>query len=486
MCKMGNHFKNHQIYSTKNGLLDTVNIVHGHQQQMVFNIMPLSFKIKYHPGKGIKGLKQFRQIYDAIQSEEKAKLLDSKNKQLFDTLTPTLNSKNPNGNVWILKPTHLNRGRGISLFNSIESLVQKVKNPEIDFSQAKTATKVENFSSVNRKITQQKKTYRVNHKDMITSSFLNKSKTVSKNSSQVDHYIIQKYIERPILYWNRKFDLRCWVLVTHRMDFYYYPAIYVRLSGPEFNPDLTDIDDKYAHLTNNAIQKNGATYNSLVEGNIIPVSRLFYYLDEEIKQTNPDKPVNTEDVVIPQIKHILKKIMKKQAGRLNPRNNSGSFELFGFDFMIDAELKVWLIEGNTNPCLEESNSYMSRLIPRMINDTLKLTMDLVFTVPDDKKLLGSSKRRKNGSKQAKKSNRKVENESNTVLIAEDEHKSDKKNEDTVHKLSDKSYSSDKQASSKELVKEKYPLEGYEDGINLWQQLGNMKVPALRKKLKQPQ
>lgn len=64
------------------------------------------------------------------------------------------------------------------------------------------------------------------------------------------------------------------------MEFYYCPAIYVRLSGPEFDPELNDIHDKFVHLTNNAIQKNGKNYNGLVEGNIIPISRLFTHLDD--------------------------------------------------------------------------------------------------------------------------------------------------------------------------------------------------------------
>lgn len=31
------------------------------------------------------------------------------------------------------------------------------------------------------------------------------------------------------------------------------------------------------------------------------------------------------------------------------------FELFGYDFLIDNEFETWLIEVNTNPCLEESS-----------------------------------------------------------------------------------------------------------------------------------
>ena len=54
------------------------------------------------------------------------------------------------------------------------------------------------------------------------------------------------------------------------------------------------------------------------------------------------------------------------------------FELFGYDFIIDGDFNPWLIEVNTNPCLEESSKLLEKYIPRMINDMLKLTVDLAF------------------------------------------------------------------------------------------------------------
>ena len=39
------------------------------------------------------------------------------------------------------------------------------------------------------------------------------------------------------------------------------------------------------------------------------------------------------------------------------------FKLFGLDFMIDRNFKVWLIEINTNPCLETTSPILTRLIP---------------------------------------------------------------------------------------------------------------------------
>ena len=43
----------------------------------------------------------------------------------------------------------------------------------------------------------------------------------------------------------------------------------------------------------------------------------------------------------------------------------------GFDYMIDDNLKVSLIEVNTNPCLELSSPYLARLIPAMVENALK-------------------------------------------------------------------------------------------------------------------
>lgn len=55
--------------------------------------------------------------------------------------------------------------------------------------------------------------------------------------------------------------------------------------------------------------------------------------------------------------------------------NSNFFELFGYDFMVDEDFNVWLIECNTNPSLAESAKYLEQLIPRMIEDMIKLTID---------------------------------------------------------------------------------------------------------------
>lgn len=76
--------------------------------------------------------------------------------------------------------------------------------------------------------------------------------------------------------------------------------------------------------------------------------------------------------------------MLSVASRLNPLRRQHCFEIFGYDFIIDSDCCPWLIEVNTNPCLEESSPLLAMLIPRMLDDAFKLTLDVIF--PSSEKL----------------------------------------------------------------------------------------------------
>ena len=63
---------------------------------------------------------------------------------------------------------------------------------------------------------------------------------------------------------------------------------------------------------------------------------------------------------------------------LNPNKRRNSFELFGFDFMIDEDFRVWLIEVNTNPYIGIHNKSMKHIIPEMFADLFKIVLDPVY------------------------------------------------------------------------------------------------------------
>lgn len=56
-----------------------------------------------------------------------------------------------------------------------------------------------------------------------------------------------------------------------------------------------------------------------------------------------------------------------------------TFELLGYDFLLDEQMNTILIEVNTNPCLEESNKLLKYLLPRMVDNLFCITMDPLFS-----------------------------------------------------------------------------------------------------------
>lgn len=81
-------------------------------------------------------------------------------------------------------------------------------------------------------------------------------------------YIIQKYIENPLLYQSRKFDIRCFCLITIincTKRAYWFNAGYVRTSSKTF--DMNNINSKNVHLTNDAIQMKSNDYGKFEKGN---------------------------------------------------------------------------------------------------------------------------------------------------------------------------------------------------------------------------
>ena len=75
-----------------------------------------------------------------------------------------------------------------------------------------------------------------------------------------------KYLEKPLLYKNRKFDIRVWVVVTQEFEIYFYKDGYLRTASTVY--DMSD-DNNYTHLTNNCLQCYGKDYGKHEDGNTL-------------------------------------------------------------------------------------------------------------------------------------------------------------------------------------------------------------------------
>ena len=55
------------------------------------------------------------------------------------------------------------------------------------------------------------------------------------------------------------------------------------------------------------------------------------------------------------------------------------FEIYGYDFILDKDFEPWLLEINDNPGLSDSSPLLKVLVPRMLDDAFRLTLDIVFS-----------------------------------------------------------------------------------------------------------
>ena len=261
-------------------------------------------------------------------------------------------------NFWVLKASNLNRGQCIRLIDSKEKFHEIIK----DWSQGI------NLKGINKGTTENNIQIKINNDN-------NQNKGDEIPMSEIyttEKIIVQKYIEKPLCYYGRKCDMRVWVLLTQSMKVYIYKEGHLKTCSEKF--DINNNKDAFIHITNYSFQKHCLNFQKFELGNEVPFYDFQKYLDKEYK----DKKVNVRDHIMNQVKYIVELTMKSVREKINPNKRNFCFEIFGYDFMMDVNLNVYLLEINTNPGLEISSPWIKAIVPRMVDDALRLTIDEVF------------------------------------------------------------------------------------------------------------
>ncbi|XP_071966874.1 probable tubulin polyglutamylase TTLL9 isoform X2 [Engystomops pustulosus] len=176
----------------------------------------------------------------------------------------------------------------------------------------------------------------------------------------VENYVAQRYIENPYLIGGRKFDLRVYVLVTSYIPLraWLYRDGFARFSNTRFT--LSSIDDQYIHLTNVAIQKTAPDYDP-EKGCKWMIQQLRQYLIAK------HGPVAVETLFQNMDNIFIKSLQSVQKIIINDKH---CFELYGYDILLDEDLKPWLLEVNASPSLTASSQEDYDLKCRLLEDTL--------------------------------------------------------------------------------------------------------------------
>ena len=276
---------------------------------------------------------------------------------------------NSGKNLWIIKPVNLNRGRCIKVLNNLDLIIKEMKSIQMSRKILLTEENFNDYNSTNK--------YPNNYADTIlkTNSNFTNDKCYN-NGIRCDSIMIQKYLEKPLLYQGRKFDIRIWVMfLTNRgNEIYIFKEGHLKASSIKYNPDSKDL---FVHLTNYSVQKHNIYFSKIEIGNEIPFSEFQNELDR--KKTGK----NFRKDIYPKIVRIIRLTGGAAFGKMNFMNIKNCFEIFGYDFILDENYRPYLLEINTNPGLEISSPLISQLVPRMIDDAFKLTIDEEFSLSSE-------------------------------------------------------------------------------------------------------
>ena len=266
------------------------------------------------------------------------------------------------GIVWICKPASLtNRGYGIVVLNG--------ERPVLDL--------------VNRALTASPRPTASEEQEGKPSVEARKKRSASKSGLK-EGYIVQEYMTRPLLVSGRKFDIRCFVLLhldrskgaDKKLHAYFHKEMYVRTSGKKYS--LDDLSDRECHLTNDAVQMKCATYGKYESGNKLTMTAW----QEQIERDYPDAPARVvHDSIIPRIKELTSISLSAALAKLEKTCVNKSFELLGYDYMVTDDFRPLLIEVNSNPCLELSCPLLGHMIPLVVNNAFKVSVDKLLPPP---------------------------------------------------------------------------------------------------------
>ncbi|XP_070138823.1 tubulin glycylase 3B [Drosophila bipectinata] len=221
-------------------------------------------------------------------------------------------------NLWILKPGYQSRGIGIVIRSSLDDILQWTSN------------------------------------------------------NQNKKYIVQKYIERPLLVYRTKFDIRQYMLLTiteTKVSIWMYRDCYLRFSSQEFTMD--DLRESI-HLTNNSVQKRYK--NKLNRDTRLPKHNMWSLDQFKSHLHHVGAPDGTWTKIYNGFKQNLVAVVMASIDETELVQNA--FELYGCDFMVDEHYNPILIEINSTPDLSPSTEITARICPMALKDCIRVVVDL--------------------------------------------------------------------------------------------------------------
>lgn len=193
-----------------------------------------------------------------------------------------------------------------------------------------------------------------------------------KNSTVISHYV-----DNPLLIQGLKFDLRVYVLVTsfEPLRVYIYREGLTRFASKPYSTEDKHLGDVYRHLTNYSINKKAANFleNQEVKADNVGHKWSFSALSRHLKHVGVDADrmwTNIMDLVLKTL-ICVRPVIASETRRATVHSNN-CFELYGFDVLVDENLKPWLLEVNLSPSMMADSPLDWQVKSSVLSDAFNL------------------------------------------------------------------------------------------------------------------
>eukprot|EP00930_Biecheleria_cincta_P031555 TRINITY_DN21904_c0_g1_i1.p1 TRINITY_DN21904_c0_g1~~TRINITY_DN21904_c0_g1_i1.p1 ORF type:complete len:1089 (-),score=185.87 TRINITY_DN21904_c0_g1_i1:100-3366(-) len=189
--------------------------------------------------------------------------------------------------------------------------------------------------------------------------------------------VVSQYVENPLLIQGLKFDLRVYVLVTgyDPLRAYIYREGLVRFATKPYSTEAEHLSDSYRHLTNYSINKAASNFveNSQLKADNVGHKWSISALNRHLKCVG----VDAEHMWIQIMDLIMKSLLSVEPvisarTKITAPYSQNCFELYGFDVLVDSQLKPWLLEVNLSPSMQAESPLDWQIKSSLLADSFNL------------------------------------------------------------------------------------------------------------------
>lgn len=189
--------------------------------------------------------------------------------------------------------------------------------------------------------------------------------------------VVSRYVTNPLLINGYKFDLRIYVVVTcyEPLRLYVYKEGLARFASETYTAKFNK-NNRYMHLTNYSINKKNQNFvqNETAEHDDFGFKWSLSAFCKHLETVGINMNLlwsRIHDVIIKTValgEHYIIQAQKK-----NQQHRNNCFEVFGFDILLDSDLKPWLLEVNLSPSLSTDSPLDHAIKANLLADTFNMT-----------------------------------------------------------------------------------------------------------------